>query len=948
MLTNALRHIPRPLFLTLALASIGAVSSYGATASARAAGAALGEGSLVSHWKGDGDATDTLAASHGVPVGTVNFEPGASGQAFSLAGAGYIEVPNPKHSNYANGFTVSAWIRIASESQTAPVLNYRTRANDMGFSLEQKSGVPGALMFAVNQSGIAEDFKFVLSEGWATDTLYHVAATFDAGTGTIVLYRDGKAVAGASDLPRAPIATKSSPQLQIGHNIVSDAYWNGLIDDVRYYGRALTAAEVSALGTASSLVAHWTFDELEGTVAHDTTGAFPGTLSGGASFVSGGISGNAVSLAEATSSLVNMGTSFPGFTSGDFSIVLWVNTTTTKSNSCVLSKHEGGSFNGYIVNMNRMGSIDDYGVPEKAVFYTSAAPGQELTSTTSVTNGAWHQIVSVYRAGGASAIYVDGAPAELTKNAPALVGNGAPLLIGGAQSGGSLVSNYTGLVDDVQVYSSALSDAQIQYLFQNPGRVAPLAMYDLRGDWSDASNPEGPWRLLEGANTLPHVNAWANAFGEFTSPQPAWARSEGGNTYLPAWYKCASAPTNPNVFDLQVGDVVVHTTDDANGIGSGAASVVWTSPVSGTVDVSGAVWMCRDIGRSNDWFLYHNSTLLTQGNVASGDAYNRATPMPLSAGSGGAEVLRDLEVAAGDTIRLELVNSSTYGDNVGVNLAVSIPIPEADSVVSYFLPKLVKLKILGAGKDTLTVAGSFDDASADVDYTQPVTVEIGGLSQTFSLAPNTQGTAFSFKDATRSMTVQPKLKGSSRGTFTMKLNKATLGGLIDPNGEIAMHFRATGLPDALGIVKLTNGGYALGKVRGALVAPAFFPSKIGATLSDTKPDILAVTAGFATDGTVPSTLDGLHFALGDELELAIPGSEFTKKGNVFRAAGSVGNGSYTVAVDFSRELITLKTKGLELGALAGPITQISGGSFVSPLPIQVPVQLGASGVKRTY
>src|SRR5471030_2477369 len=83
----------------------------------------------------------------------------------------------------------------------------------------------------------------------------------------------------------------------------------------------------------ASLVAHWTFDEVSGATAHDSTGSFDGTLSGGAAFVTGGISGNAVSLNGASTSFVNMGTALPGFTSGNFSIVAWVKTTTTAGSS---------------------------------------------------------------------------------------------------------------------------------------------------------------------------------------------------------------------------------------------------------------------------------------------------------------------------------------------------------------------------------------------------------------------------------------------------------------------------------------------------------------------------------------------------------------------------------------------------------------------------------------
>jgi hypothetical protein len=64
----------------------------------------------------------------------------------------------------------------------------------------------------------------------------------------------------------------------------------------------------------------------------------------------------------------------------------------------------------------------------------------------------------------------------------------------------------------------------------------------------------------------------------------------------------------------------------------GLANVTWTSPINGVVDISGAVWMGRDIGRANDWRLYLNGGLLTGGSIWSGDPYSRASPFTFESG----------------------------------------------------------------------------------------------------------------------------------------------------------------------------------------------------------------------------------------------------------------------------------------------------------------------------
>lgn len=227
--------------------------------------------------------------------------------------------------------------------------------------------------------------------------------------------------------------------------------------------------------THAAAVAVYHFDESGGQTAFDSVGLFDGTLSAtGASFVSGGISGNAISLDLALGGLVNMGTSFPAFTSGDFSIVLWVKTTTTAIDTIPLAKHKAGVQNGYLFAINTTGGG---GLANKATFISgSEFVAQSPTSTTSVNDGLWHQLVGVYTAGGTHSIYVDGSPFETTTTSPSIPDLGAPFLIGGVREiagTNNPEARYTGLVDEVQVYDQTLTDSQIDFLFLNPAQVVP-------------------------------------------------------------------------------------------------------------------------------------------------------------------------------------------------------------------------------------------------------------------------------------------------------------------------------------------------------------------------------------------------------------------------------------------------------------------------------------------
>ena len=197
---------------------------------------------------------------------------------------------------------------------------------------------------------------------------------------------------------------------------------------------------------------------------------------------------------------------------------------------------------------------------------------------------------------------------------------------------------------------------------------ASATIYDLAADWSDSANPHGPWSYNEGANPLPHVSAWQGLSGDFTTAQPAWARGPVGNTNLPCWFK--SSATVGVAHDWQTGDVITHSTDGFNGVGSGPANVTWACPGNGAVNISGAVWMGRDIGRGNHWTLSINSTALSGGDVFSGDISSRASPFNFTNGSGGAAVLANLSVSTGDTFKLQLDKTSSPGDYTGVNFTI--------------------------------------------------------------------------------------------------------------------------------------------------------------------------------------------------------------------------------------------------------------------------------------
>ncbi len=234
---------------------------------------------------------------------------------------------------------------------------------------------------------------------------------------------------------------------------------------------------------------------------------------------------------------------------------------------------------------------------------------------------------------------------------------------------------FRGGMDEVALYRRALTAAEVYGIYHAgaAGKCpspSPELTYDLRSDWSESSNPNGPWAFWAGDALLPRVEDWS--LDPSLGSQPGWAFG----TSIPFWFR--SLTPGGEQRDWQANDIIVHTHNPGgpNGLTNGLGSVTWTSPINGTIDVTGAVWQVRELEdlagglRGNRWNLSLQDFLLTSGTIAGGDAYDRAHPFDLSSGSGGAEAVRNLRVSKGDRLRLSFVPTGYEGDYVGVNLTV--------------------------------------------------------------------------------------------------------------------------------------------------------------------------------------------------------------------------------------------------------------------------------------
>jgi len=196
---------------------------------------------LVSLWSAEGNYLDVEGPNNGSPVGVIGFATGLAGQAFDANG-GHVSIPDNPSLNTPTGFTVVAWIKFDSYTGYGSILNRRDASNIGGFVLEPVVGSP-VMTFGIYDGG----WHILSAPGWVLATWYHVAATYDGST--LVLYRDGAVVATLGHV--GTVNNPATPLVAIGGNVVNGDTFDGLLDEVALFDRALSTAEIIDLASGT-------------------------------------------------------------------------------------------------------------------------------------------------------------------------------------------------------------------------------------------------------------------------------------------------------------------------------------------------------------------------------------------------------------------------------------------------------------------------------------------------------------------------------------------------------------------------------------------------------------------------------------------------------------------------------------------------------------------------
>jgi hypothetical protein len=451
---------------------------------------------MVGNWKFDGNTQDSSPkAIHGTAINGPDYTGGQASMpdpndlAVRLNGTStWVQAPHAV--DIDRSFSVAAWARVDKLGSLPSVVS-QDGSRISGFKIRARSdGRWGFVMFASDAEDDGTKRDEAVGDAIQIGQWTHLAAVYDAGVRQIQLFVNG-VLAGSTAHTQTWNATGG---FQIGRAKWGGGpveHFNGAIDDVSVYSRALFAPEIQAMaGRDLTLVHNYALDESSGRNAADAVGARGATVTGGATFEAGRV-GNAITLDGTTGAATTSGVDLR--TDQSFTVSAWVR---LRHKDCDLDavsacKVDAVTVDGEHTSKFRLGHVVDddnhaYGawlfeMPESDA--ADARVTKAAVSTWPTDLDTWTHLVGVYdQATKKIWLYVNGTRVgDGTLNSPWRATKG--LVIGRGNVKGAAAEYWPGGVDDVRLYTGPLDSSRIGGLYRSYPAQTASALPEADAAW---------------------------------------------------------------------------------------------------------------------------------------------------------------------------------------------------------------------------------------------------------------------------------------------------------------------------------------------------------------------------------------------------------------------------------------------------------------------------------
>ena len=422
---------------------------------------------LVGYWPFNGNANDASGnGNNGTVNGSIltNDRFGKPSAAYSFDGSSnYIDVPNSSSFNFTkNKMTVSLWMLT---TVSTPVNNVHTLiskqsssgANQSGFNIAKENTLTYLLI--KNGPNTPQGYSRVPSTS-LLNSWHNLVCVADSGI--LKTYIDGQLI--KTDTTNAAIGL-STQALRFGKPIysISNSEFNGSLDDIGIWNRALTQQEITSLYTQNYVAQIPSYIPSNGLVAY-----YP--FNGNANDASGNGKHGTVNGATLSSDRFGKVNSAYGFQNSnitlplsslnfqnDFTISIWTKIDTFNS-----------AYPTFLVGENsflRLQAATDLNPPVFNFYFTNAQGATDGNSAGGVVRkNEWINII-VKDSAGYTQLYVNGVFVSKSLNPSIYQSNliGQFIKIG---NGNQLpIESFIGKADDIGIWNRALTEQEITSLY---------------------------------------------------------------------------------------------------------------------------------------------------------------------------------------------------------------------------------------------------------------------------------------------------------------------------------------------------------------------------------------------------------------------------------------------------------------------------------------------------